>query len=125
MTRFRLILRNLVFHRTSHLAVALGVVVSVAVLTGAFIIGDSMQQSLRTLALDRLGRVDVALQSPRFFRAELADEIAADQGVKKHFSDIVPAIFSNVIPAEAGTHETGSPRDPRRDAWAFGPPCYQ
>ena len=63
--------------RRVHIAVALGVMTATAVLTGALVVGDSMRGSLRHLALDRLQGIDDALVVPRFFRAELADELAA------------------------------------------------
>jgi len=61
-----------------NLAVVLGVGVATAVLTGALLVGDSVRGSLRALALDRLGKIDQALVSERFFRAGLANDL---QGV--------------------------------------------
>ena len=72
MSIWRLLRSNLTFHRRIHLAVALGVAVATAVLTGALVVGDSMRGSLRSLTLDRLGRIDDVLLADRFFRAELA-----------------------------------------------------
>ena len=40
MNLFRLCLRNLVYHRRGNSAVALGVAVGTAVLTGALLVGD-------------------------------------------------------------------------------------
>ncbi len=48
-----------------------------AVLTGALLVGDSVQGSLRDLALDRLGQIDAALVTPHFFRQSLANELKA------------------------------------------------
>ncbi len=59
--------RSIWYHRQINLAVLLGVVCAAAVLTGALLVGDSMRGSLRALTLDRLGRIDVALQSTGFF----------------------------------------------------------
>jgi ABC-type lipoprotein release transport system permease subunit len=72
--------------------VACGVAAGTAVLVGALLVGDSMRGSLRDLTLDRLGRVDEVLLSDRFFRAELADELAADPRFQRHFAAAVPAI---------------------------------
>jgi ABC-type lipoprotein release transport system permease subunit len=77
MTAFRLILASLWHHGLANLAVACGVAVGTAVLTGALLVGDSMRGSLRHLTLDRLGAVDEALVVDRFFREQLADEWAA------------------------------------------------
>ena len=62
MSAVRLILRSLLFHWRTNLAVACGVAVGTAVLSGALLVGDSMRGSLRHLTLDRLGRIDEALK---------------------------------------------------------------
>jgi len=77
MSILRLILASFFHHRRMNFAVACGVAVGTAVLTGALLVGDSMRGSLRYLALDRLGRIDEAVQSDHFFRAQLADEFSA------------------------------------------------
>lgn len=73
-------LRSFVFRSIFHdfrmnTAIALGVMLATAVLTGALLVGDSMRGSLRSLTLERLGRVDMVLQSERFFSDSLLDEI--------------------------------------------------
>ncbi len=69
--------RSLTFFWRIHLSVMLGVAVATAVLTGALLVGDSVRDSLRDLTLDRLGEIDHALVSERFFRAGLARDIEA------------------------------------------------
>ncbi len=64
--------RSLTWYWRAHLAVAAGAAVATAVLTGALIVGDSVRGSLRDLALDRLGSIDVAVVAERSFREELA-----------------------------------------------------
>ncbi|MBD3674246.1 MAG: ABC transporter permease [Planctomycetaceae bacterium] len=75
MSAFRLILKSLLYYWKTNFAVLLGVVAGAAVIGGALVVGDSVRESLRQLTLKRLGDVDYALESPRFFREELADEI--------------------------------------------------
>jgi putative ABC transport system permease protein len=70
------VLRSLIHFWRLHLAVLLGAAVTATVLTGSLAVGDSMRASLRRLWLERLGNVELALTAPRFFRAELADEMA-------------------------------------------------
>jgi ABC-type lipoprotein release transport system permease subunit len=70
--------RSLAYYRFEHFAVMLGVAVGVAVLAGSMIVGDSVRGSLREQALSRLGRVDLAVTSGRFFRAELAADCRPD-----------------------------------------------
>ncbi|MFM1945633.1 MAG: hypothetical protein RI897_4615 [Verrucomicrobiota bacterium] len=76
MSFWTLIWRGLAFHARSHIGTLLGVAVGSAILTGALLVGDSVRESLRQLALQRLGKVDVALAGgDRFFRSELADRL--------------------------------------------------
>ncbi len=69
-------LRSLTHFWRLHLAVLLGAAVTATVLTGSLAVGDSMRASLRRLWLERLGDVELAMVAPRFFRAQLADEMA-------------------------------------------------
>ncbi len=91
----RFILDSLAYHRRIHVAVALGVATATAVLTGALLVGDSVRGSLRHLTLDRLGRIDAVLVTPRFFRAALADEVSAFRDPKRPEARIAaqPAIL--------------------------------
>jgi ABC-type lipoprotein release transport system permease subunit len=75
MTRFALVQRSLLFHRSSNLAVIAGVATAVAVLAGALLVGESVRASLRRLALERLGNVESVVQSGALFREQLAAEI--------------------------------------------------
>lgn len=75
MTRTTLLLRTLLFHWRTNLAVWLGVVAGTAVIGGALIVGDSVRGSLRDMTLARLGPVDFALTGPRFFREVLAADL--------------------------------------------------
>ncbi|GAB6164175.1 FtsX-like permease family protein [Thermostilla marina] len=79
-----------------HLAVAAGAAVACAVLVGALIVGDSMRESLRRLAIDRLGKIDTVVTPGRFFRAELADEWTQTDPVQRFFEAATPAIMIDV-----------------------------
>jgi putative ABC transport system permease protein len=71
-----LVLRNLRFYAASHLGTLLGVIVASAVLVGALAVGDSVRESLRDMALARIGRVSFALAATdHFFRDALADDM--------------------------------------------------
>jgi len=66
---------NLRFYARSHLGTLLGVTVAGAILVGALAIGDCVRESLRDLALARIGRTTFVLGSgDRFFRSALADD---------------------------------------------------
>ncbi|MCZ6650853.1 MAG: FtsX-like permease family protein [Acidobacteria bacterium] len=84
--------RGLIYHRRSHLAVVLATAVVTAVLTGALLMGDSVRGSLQDLAINRLGDVDLALVSPRFFREDLARDLAGQASFAAQFEEAVPAI---------------------------------
>ncbi len=76
MTLWTLILRGLRFYARSHLGTLLGAAIGSAILIGALAVGDSVRESLREMALSRLGKTEFALASnDRFFRAKLADEL--------------------------------------------------
>ncbi|MBA2116246.1 ABC transporter permease [Bremerella alba] len=76
MNRWRLVLRSAQQFWQTNLAVLLGVAAATAVLTGALIIGDSVRGSLRDLALSRLGSIQEILLADRFFRPQVAEQIA-------------------------------------------------
>jgi ABC-type antimicrobial peptide transport system permease subunit len=91
VSKLRLILRNLVYFRWANLAVAVGMAVATAVLTGALMVGDSVRGSLRELAVQRLGSVDHVLVATRFFEQSLPDRIhrALPGGIKAELSPAV------------------------------------
>jgi ABC-type lipoprotein release transport system permease subunit len=72
MTTGTLIRRGLTYYRRTNLAVVAGVATAVAVLAGAFLVGDSVRQSLRRLALDRIGNTQSVVTSAGLFREQLA-----------------------------------------------------
>jgi putative ABC transport system permease protein len=81
VTSFRLVLRSLIHRWRTNLAVALGAAAAAAVLAGALGAGDSVRFTLRHITLERLGSTQLALEPPgRYFRAELADEVASELG---------------------------------------------
>ncbi len=94
MSAWRYILASLRQYRRVHLAVAAGVAVATAVITGALLVGDSMRGSLRDLALRGLGRIDAAVLGQRPFRAALADELFAVPAVKQRFTEVLPLLLT-------------------------------
>src|SRR5688572_13030343 len=64
------------YYKATNAMVVLGVAVAVAVLAGALLVGASVRESLKQIALGRLGATDVVVSSPTFFRTELANQIA-------------------------------------------------
>ena len=67
---------SLRYYAATNALVVLGVAVAVAVLAGALLVGASVRESLKQIALSRLGNTDVVVSSPTFFRTELANDIA-------------------------------------------------
>lgn len=76
MTKTRIILRSFLHYWRKNLAVALGVAVSTAILTGSLVVGDSMKYSLQKLVDLRLGNVTHTLTAgDRYFSADLAQKL--------------------------------------------------
>ena len=82
----------------------LGVAVATAVLTGALIVGDSVRGSLRDLSLSRLGKIDHALVSERFFRESLERDLERELGTQ----DVVSAISLGGTAVHAGSNTRAS-----------------
>ncbi len=79
MSLWNLAKRSLSFYWRTNLGVLLAVMVSAIVLTGALVIGDSVRYSLKSMVKARLGETQLALiLNNRFFRAELANELAKE-----------------------------------------------
>jgi ABC-type lipoprotein release transport system permease subunit len=99
-----LIGRNLRHYWRTNLAVALGCAIAVAALIGSLLVGDSVRGSLRDLAIERLGRVAYAVESPAFFREQLAADLLAQLQAKGAADFAVPAILTTgtAKPADGG-----------------------
>jgi ABC-type antimicrobial peptide transport system permease subunit len=94
MNSWRYIAASLRHFRHIHLAVAAGVAIATAVITGALLVGDSMRGSLRELALSGLGRIDLVLTAEQPFRQELADEWLAAAVLRARGAEGSPLILS-------------------------------
>jgi putative ABC transport system permease protein len=105
MSLLRLCLRNLLYHWRGNSAVALGVAIGTAVLTGALLVGDSLRGSLRDLTLRRLGWVDQSLVTPDFFRQELATDLRAAGTAER----IAPALLLQATAARTPASESALP----------------
>lgn len=76
MSLLRLIARSLVYHRRMHAGLVLGTVIACAVLTGALLVGDSVDYSLRAIATARLGSIKYAMDwTNRSFNTGLAESL--------------------------------------------------
>lgn len=103
LTQLTILRRSLRYYWRASLAVILGAAAGAAALTGALFVGDSMRASLRTMALARLGPVDVALEGRRFFREALAEDLAADPQAKAESVTICPIISMSAAAENAAT----------------------
>jgi putative ABC transport system permease protein len=68
---------SLRYYAATNTLVVLGVAVAVAVLAGALLVGASVRESLRQIALGRLGATDAIVTAPTFFRTALAADMVA------------------------------------------------
>lgn len=87
-----LLRRNLGHFWRTNAAVVLGVAVTVGVLTGALLVGDSVRASLRDLVLQRLGRVTHVITNENFFREQLADDLQSQRAFQLSFESTAPLI---------------------------------
>src|ERR1051326_2164344 len=72
MTSRTLLRRSLRFHARSHLGVVRGAALATAALIGALVVGDSVRESLKEMALSRLGPIHFALSTQdRLFQSDL------------------------------------------------------
>src|SRR5688572_14880980 len=73
-----LVWNSLRFRARSHLGVVLGAMIGSAALIGALIVGDSVRETLRQRALERLGGAELVLDTrDRFFEVALQERLAA------------------------------------------------
>ncbi len=96
MTTWTLVVRSLRFHARAHWGTFLGAAIGSTVLIGALVVGDSVRESLRQMAVVRVGRTPLALAShDRLFRDVLA----------KAFENPLDAIVAPALqlPATANT----------------------
>src|SRR5258708_25120464 len=91
MARSTLIIKTMLYQWRNIHGVGLGVVAGTAVIGGALIVGDSVRGSLREMTLARLGKVDLALTGPRFFREQLPVDLNEKKS-EGHFA-AAPAIL--------------------------------
>ena len=86
-------LRSIGFHRWMVFLIALGVSAATATIVGALIVGDSVRGSLRHLIVDRLGRIEFVIASPRYFSQESVDRMGQSADFPKSLDAPIPAIF--------------------------------
>jgi hypothetical protein len=106
MTFTKLLLRNLLYHWRGNFAVFLGITLGSAVLTGALLVGDSLRGSLKALTLDQLGWVDEAMLPGRFFRAELAKDLAMHSDSRYVSILMLQGSATHETEQGSATHET-------------------
>ncbi len=78
----RFIRNNLSYYWKKNLLFAMGIAISAAVLTGALIVGDSVDYSLNRIVDHRLGEVTHVLKAgDRYFTRELTTKVGAQLNV--------------------------------------------
>ena len=108
MSLLSLVRRSILHYWQINLAVIAGVAVAVAVLAGALLVGASVQASLRALALERLGAVDVVVTSAGFVDESFADRLRSSEQATE-FGDVVPmlAVEGFVTHQQSGRRASG------------------
>lgn len=93
MSSWQFVLRGLAHHWRINLAVALGVAATTAVLVGALLVGDSVRGSLRSLTLDRLGKIDALLIAEHYFREQIVADLVTQEPFTSRFQQAEPALI--------------------------------
>ncbi len=75
------------------LLIALGVSAATATIVGALIVGDSVRGSLRHLVVDRLGRIEFVVASPRYFSEDAVQRMGKAAEFPKSLDAPVPCIL--------------------------------
>jgi putative ABC transport system permease protein len=121
----KLIKNSLSHYWRTNLAVILGVATAVSVLAGALLVGDSVRASLRDLALSRLGRTDLVITAPGFFREGLAGELQAHDQFASSFNAACPLIaLEGVVTRDGGNGGKGGKGGKGNTARAGGVQVY-
>ena len=84
----RLALQSLRHYRRTNLGVLCGIILAAAVLTGALLVGDSVDYSLETFALQRLGDIELAMDT----RNEFVSQQLAMRLAEKSDHAVTPAL---------------------------------
>lgn len=123
----RMALRNLGRRRAQALAIALGLMVGTALISGALATGDSMNAAIRGTSIGAFGELDetVGVEGRLYFPEDVVARLEADAGVRAATEALAPIVLEDVAVEHARTRQ-GEPRaaliglDPQRDA-RFGP----
>ncbi|MCA1813266.1 MAG: ABC transporter permease, partial [Halobacteriales archaeon] len=123
----RMALRNLQRRKAQALAIALGLMVGTAIISGSLATGDSMTWGVRQSAIQAFGPLDetIGVQGSLYFPQDAGVSIAQDAEVRAVSDGVEPLIVEDVAVQHAATR-LGEPRaaligvDTERDT-AFGP----
>jgi len=98
------VIKSIKFYRKQHIATILATATCTAILTGAFIIGDSVRGSLSEMVSERLGNTSYALElNHRYIKSSLADKLAKQIGIK-----VTPVLRTNAILSKSGGEQVVS-----------------
>jgi putative ABC transport system permease protein len=98
---FKMGARNFVRHRTHSALVVSGLLVGTAIISGAMVTGDSIDNFIVQSTYDSLDLVDVTVASPKFsyFNQSICDELRGDAELAAHADGVAPMI-STVVSVE-------------------------
>ncbi|MCC6153203.1 MAG: hypothetical protein IT367_05560, partial [Candidatus Hydrogenedentes bacterium] len=103
MGSLRLIARSLAHYRRAHFGLIVGTALAAAILTGALAVGDSVNYTLRTFALQRIGNTEYAVVSAeKLFSTSLGAALH-----EKSAAPVAPALVLRGM-AIFQNNETGS-----------------
>lgn len=85
-----LVWRSLTNFRALHVALAAGIAAATAVIVGALVVGDSVRGSLRGLVNERMGRIELTMQSQKFFDPTILS--GSGKGIQPVELEVLPII---------------------------------
>jgi ABC-type antimicrobial peptide transport system permease subunit len=97
MKAFNLVSASVRYFWRTNLAVALGVMTAISVLSGAWLVGDSVRVSLRDLFLARLGRATHVISASHYFGEDLSGRLEIHVGFRDTFAGACPLILTQGV----------------------------
>lgn len=85
--------RSFRFSWKTFLLVTIGAIATTAVIVGALLVGDSVRASMRSLILDRLGRIEYALLPNRFLDDSILQRMEKSNDYPQELDAPLPAIL--------------------------------
>jgi putative ABC transport system permease protein len=103
---FRLGVRPIPRRPAQSALIVLGLMLATLIITAAFVAGDTLSHTLRSMAIEDLGEIDEAIRTtggqPPYFKIDRYERLAAELNGYERIDQLVPAVYEQ-IPAVNAT----------------------